>query len=412
MFDSVILSFRIDAEEVLTMAMTIRTEGSVERVRSWASDLEDNTMDQALRSARSAAVSAPIALMPDAHWGMGATVGSVIPTESAIIPAAVGVDIGCGMIAVETDVTASQLPDNMQNVLRGITKAVPAGFDRHQHPVDAAHAWLKSDPLHTTVNVRDKAVRGVAQQLGTLGGGNHFVEICVDEREVVWAVLHSGSRGIGNILAKSHIADAREVCEQEHRALEDPDLAYFLHSDPGFKAYISDMLWAQRYAKANREVMMNAVLGVFAAQMGRNVAELRRINCHHNYTERETHDDRELWITRKGAIRARVGDYGVIPGSMGTTSYIVSGLGNPSSYTSAAHGAGRRFGRNEAKRRFDVEQFTAAMEGRVWQRHKAAELLDESPMAYKDITQVMADQADLVKVEHELTAIVNYKGTK
>lgn len=394
------------------MTIEIRSDGAIERVRSWASDLEENTMQQALTSARSAAVRGPIALMPDAHWGMGATVGSVIPTESAIIPAAVGVDIGCGMIAVETDLSAEMLPDNMQNVLRGIAKSIPAGFDRHRDVGKGANNFLDHDPLNTAVKMRDKARTAIGTQLGTLGGGNHFVEVCLDESNVVWAVLHSGSRGIGNILAKSHIADAREVCEQEHRALEDRDLAYFLNSDPGFNAYIDDMLWAQRYALKNRDLMMDALLGVLRKETGRPVGEKRRINCHHNYTERETHDGQVLWITRKGAIRARVGDYGVIPGSMGTSSFIVSGLGESSSYTSAAHGAGRRFGRKEAKRRFTAEQFTKAMEGRVWQRHMANELLDESPMAYKDIDQVMRDQADLVKVEHELTAIVNYKGTK
>ena len=394
------------------MALEIRNDGDTERVRSWATDLEENTMQQALRSARSDAVSGPIALMPDAHWGMGATVGSVIPTESAIIPAAVGVDIGCGMIAVETDMTAEMLPDNMQNVLRGIAKTIPAGFDDHRDVGKGANNFLNADPLQTPVKMRDKAKWKIGKQLGTLGGGNHFVEVCLDEANVVWAVLHSGSRGIGNILAKSHIADAREVCEQEHRALDDRDLAYFLDTDPGFNAYISDMLWAQRYARKNRDLMMDALLGVLRKETGRPVNEKRRINCHHNYTERENHFGKDLWITRKGAIRARVGDYGVIPGSMGTSSFIVSGLGEPSSYTSAAHGAGRRFGRKEAKRRFEVDEFTKAMEGRVWQRHKASELLDEAPMAYKDIGEVMANQADLVKVESELTAIVNYKGTK
>ena len=217
---------------------------------------------------------------------------------------------------------------------------------------------------------------------------------------------------MGNILAKAHIESARQLCNDLERALEDRDLAYFLDSDAGFQAYIADMLWAQDYALQNREQMMDALLGVLRLTTGRPVKEQRRINCHHNYTEREVHDDRELWITRKGAIRARVGDYGVIPGSMGTNSYIVSGLGNPDSYQSAAHGAGRRYGRKAAKREFTVEQFTEAMEGRMWQRSSAEELLDEAPMAYKDIDQVMENQADLVRIEHQLDAIVNYKGTR
>ena len=389
---------------------TTHSDGDVERVRTWASDIEENTMHQALRSARSDAVAGPIALMPDAHWGMGATVGSVIPTNDAIIPAAVGVDIGCGMVAVETDLNASDLPDNLGPILRGIGKTVPAGRDKHQHPSAAAARWLNARPLQTAVELRDKTRRSIGQQLGSLGGGNHFVEICLDERNVVWAVLHSGSRGIGNILAKAHIADARQLCGDLDRALDDPDLAYFLGQDAGFQAYINDMLWAQDYALHNRELMMDAVLGVLRGVLARPVAEKRRINCHHNYTAREVHDGRELWITRKGAIRARTGDWGVIPGSMGTNSYIVSGLGSEASYQSAAHGAGRRFGRNEAKRRFTVEEFSDAMDGRMWQRSKAKELLDEAPMAYKDIAQVMEDQSDLVRIEHTLDAVVNYKG--
>lgn len=382
----------------------------VELVRSWASDIEDNTLEQALRSARSDAVSGPIALMPDAHWGMGATVGSVIPTESAVIPAAVGVDIGCGMIAVETDLTTSDLPDNLGPVLRGIGKAVPAGFDRHQHPSDRANTWLRDHRLDTEVELTTKQVRSMAQQLGTLGGGNHFVEVSVDESETVWIVLHSGSRGIGNILAKAHIGRARDLCETTDRALEDRDLAYFLDTDPQFQAYIRDMLWAQDYALENREQMMDAVIASTSTAVGRPLAVRRRINCHHNYTEREDHGGRSLWITRKGAIRARIGDAGVIPGSMGTSTFVVTGRGNTDAYESAAHGAGRRYGRKAAKRTFTVEEFEASMEGRMWQRSKAKELLDESPMAYKNIDEVMNDQADLVQVEHRLDAIVNYKG--
>ncbi len=393
-------------------ARDIRFDGDLERVRSWASDLEENTMQQALTSARCEAVSGPIALMPDAHWGMGATVGSVIPTESAIIPAAVGVDIGCGMIAVETDLDASGLPDNLGPILRGIGKTIPAGFNRHYKTQNTALDWLAKNPLSTDLELKSQATSKMGAQLGTLGGGNHFVEVSIDERDKVWAVLHSGSRGIGNILAREHIAAARTLCGQLERALEDRDLAYFLDTDPGFNSYIKDMLWAQDYALENREQMMNALLEVIRSEVGRPVKELRRINCHHNYTERETHDDRELWITRKGAIRADVGDMGVIPGSMGTNSYIVSGLGNPESYRSAAHGAGRRYGRKAAKRAFDVATFEAAMEGRMWQKSKAKELLDESPMAYKDIAAVMDDQASLVQIEHELHAVVNYKGTK
>ncbi len=392
--------------------MEIRSEGSIARVRSWATDLEENTMQQALRSARCDAVSGPIALMPDAHFGLGATVGSVIPTESAIIPAAVGVDIGCGMIAVKTDVEAAHLPDNLGPTLREIGRAIPAGFNRHQHPTKSADTWVGHNKLETEVELTTKQHRGVAQQLGTLGGGNHFVEVCLDEADQVWAVLHSGSRGIGNVLARNHIERAKELCRDLERALEDRDLAYFLDSDDGFQAYIRDMLWAQEYALENREQMMNSLLGVLGGQLGRPIRELARINCHHNYTARERYGDRDLWITRKGAIRAGFGELGVIPGSMGTNTYIVAGLGNPQSYQSAAHGAGRRFGRNEAKRRFSAAQLTEAMQGRTWQQSKADQLVDESPMAYKDIDVVMENQSDLVEIRHTLHAIVNYKGTK
>ncbi|MDG2027033.1 MAG: RtcB family protein [Acidimicrobiales bacterium] len=392
------------------MTMQIRTEGGVERVRSWAADIEENTMEQALRSARCDAVSGPVALMADAHFGLGATVGSVIPTGDAIIPAAVGVDIGCGMIAVETNVSAHHLPDNLGPILRGIGKAIPSGFDRHQHATKAADQWSGAHPLQTTVSLTTKQQRTISQQLGSLGGGNHFVEVCIDERDVVWAGLHSGSRGIGSILAKAHIEGARTLCRDLERALEDRDLAYFLQSDDGFQAYVADMLWAQDYALENREQMMNALLRVLRHCLDGPVRGVSRINCHHNYTERETHDGVEQWITRKGAIRAAAGDRGVIPGSMGTNSYIVTGRGNPAAYMSAAHGAGRRFGRKEAKRRFTTEQFAASMEGRTWQRSKAESLLDEAPMAYKDIEMVMAAQADLVSIDHELHAVVNYRG--
>ena len=380
-------------------------------VRSWASDLDPNALLQATRTAGCAALAGPVALMPDAHLGLGATVGSVIPTESAIIPAAVGVDIGCGMVAVETSLEVSQLPDDLNSILSGIAASVPAGFSRNKQPTTPAWRWIEANPLPRGSELPTKLHKKAAAQLGTLGGGNHFVEVCRDQDGAVWAVLHSGSRGVGNELARGHIADAKRLCADLHRAVEDKDLSYFLDTDPAFGRYIDDMLWAQRYAYRNRELMMDAVLGVLRAGVGRPVIERQRINCHHNYTEQEVHGDRRLWITRKGAIRARVGDRGVIPGSMGTSTYIVSGLGNPDAYHSAAHGAGRRHSRTEAKRRFSTDQLRTAMSGRVWQDRDADKLIDESPMAYKDISQVMVDQADLVRVDRVLEALVNYKGT-
>jgi len=389
----------------------VRTYGDRELVRSWASDIEDGTMRQAERSARCRAVAGPIALMPDAHFGLGATVGSVIPTESAIIPAAVGVDVGCGMIAVETSLVAGELPTTLEPILHDMHKAIPAGFAKFDDASKPAWRWLEANPVPNPNELVDSQLRKIGSQLGTLGGGNHFVEVCLDEDDTVWTVLHSGSRGIGNLLATRHIQKARALCQKLERSVEDRDLAYFLDTDAEFNAYITDMLWSQDYALRNRELMMDAMLTVLRKHITKPFTEVGRINCHHNYTERERHDDRDLWITRKGAIRARVGDRGIIPGSMGTGTYIVSGLGEPSSYHSASHGAGRRYGRKEAQRRFTTTQLKAAMRGRTWQVDKAKELIDESPMAYKDIDQVMRDQADLVRVDHVLHAVLNYKGT-
>ena len=382
-----------------------------ELVRSWASEIDHGTLTQALTSARCDAVSGPVALMPDAHVGIGATVGSVIPTEGAIIPAAVGVDIGCGMIAVRTDLAAADLPDSLDPLLADVERAIPAGFAAHPATTRAAERHLAKDPLPDPEDLDRKARAKVGPQLGSLGGGNHFVEVSLDEAERVWCVLHSGSRGIGNRLATGHIAAARRLCADLQRALEDRDLAYFLQGDEQFELYVTHMLWAQRYAFANREIMMDALLGAVGRAIGRRPTERERINCHHNYAARETHAGRDLWITRKGAIRARAGDRGVIPGSMGTDTYVVTGLGNPDSYTSAAHGAGRRMSRRQAKRELSIGDFRDAMAGRTWQRDRAERLVDESPMAYKDIAAVMADQADLVRIDHVLRAVMNYKGT-
>ncbi|MBI2704928.1 MAG: RtcB family protein [Actinobacteria bacterium] len=389
----------------------IRKDGDRELVRSWASDIERGTLRQAEKSARSPAVAGPVALMPDAHIGIGATIGSVIPTEGAIIPAAVGVDIGCGMIAVQTSLTASDLPSKLDDVLDDIYQAIPAGFAKHADTTKAAWRWLAANPVPRPSELTDSMHRKVGAQLGTLGSGNHFVEVCLDERQAVWTVLHSGSRGVGNTMATRHIRTAKGLCDKLHRRIEDRDLAYFLESDAEFQAYVDDMLWAQAYALENRALMMDALLGVVRKHIGKRFTEVERINAHHNYTTREEHDGRQLWITRKGAIRAQVGDRGVIPGSMGAGTFIVTGLGEPSSYHSASHGAGRRMGRKQAKRTLTTAQFKKAMQGRTWQAGKAKQLLDEAPMAYKDIDQVMRDQADLVQVDHTLQAVLNYKGT-
>ena len=385
----------------------------IANVLCWASDVEDATLEQAAKASRLPFVEGHVALMPDAHVGIGATVGSVIPTRGAIIPSAVGVDIGCGMIAVETDLAAAQLPDDLDALHRRIAAVIPAGLGRAHETSNWESGdprWAKlPDPPERTDLWETKDRTGVRDQFGTLGSGNHFVEVCLDERDRVWVVLHSGSRGIGNKLAQRHIEAAKGVMRRYFIELEDPDLAYLVEGTPEFDAYISDMLWAQRYAMANREAMMDAALDQLFASIGTG-AELRRINCYHNYTEMEHHHGKEVWLTRKGAIRARKGDLGVVPGSMGTSSYIVAGLGSPASYNSCSHGAGRRLSRSQARRTLTVESLTEQMGARAWDRDKAERLLDEHPDSYKDIDRVMADQADLAAVVHTLRQVLNYKG--
>jgi RNA-splicing ligase RtcB len=373
-------------------------------LRSWASEIDEPTLTQAEVASRLPILAGPIALMPDAHLGKGATIGAVIATESAIIPSAVGVDIGCGMIAVESDRRLDQLPDDLGSLLEAFAANIPAGLGKwHQKAGDAAHRWLAAHP-HRSLSSEQEAK--VLVQFGTLGSGNHFVELASDERDVVWVVMHSGSRGVGNQLADKHIRLARA----QEQALDDPDLAYFLAGTPEFDAYVRDMLWAQDYAMANRHALMTAALADLNAVTG--ATDVTWVNCHHNYAAREVHDGREIWVTRKGAIRAQTGDLGVVPGSMGSKSFIVRGLGNPLSYNSCAHGAGRRMSRGRARREVTVEAFSEAMAGRTWQVRSAEDLVDEAPQAYKDIDQVMADQADLVEVVHELRGILSYKGVE
>ena len=383
------------------------------KLLSWASELDEQTLAQARRTARLPIIEGYVALMPDAHLGIGATVGSVIPTQDVIIPAAVGVDIGCGVIAVETDVRAEQLPDNLNPLLRQIERRIPAGVGHgHDTRTDAAVNWFRDhhpkrwrrEPFTPAQEKR------AIEQFGTLGAGNHYLEVCLDERDVVWTELHSGSRGIGNQLATMHIDRARKSARMEGLELEDRDLAYFREGTTEFHDYVADMLWAQDYALANREQMMDVLLQLLFTTVGSG-AEIKRINCHHNYSARERHGEHELWITRKGAIRARAGDEGVIPGSMATGTYIVRGRGEPASYESSAHGAGRRHSRRQAKKRFTVEQLQQHMAGKAWNRDRARSLLDEIPDAYKDVESVMEDQRDLVEVEHVLHQVLNYKGS-
>lgn len=381
------------------------------KVLSWASDIETKTVEQAARTARLPFVVGHVALMPDAHLGLGSTVGSVIPTEGAVIPSAIGVDIGCGMIATETDVAASDLPDSLRALMPLVERDIPAGVGK-AHLADPSSRTLAAIAAlgSPATDLTDRQVTRAAAQFGTLGSGNHFVEVCLDERDRVWLVLHSGSRGIGNQLAQSAIGQAKGLMARWFIGLEEPDLAYLVQGTPEFDTYITDMLWAQRYAMGSRKKMMDAAEAALFAVVGRG-SVVATINCHHNFTQREQHGGRNLWITRKGAIKAASGDLGVIPGSMGTRSYIVRGLGNPASFDSCAHGAGRRMSRTRARAELTVESLRERMGDREWNSDKAEALLDEHPSSYKDIDQVMADQADLVQTVHVLRQVFNYKGT-
>ena len=375
-------------------------------VLSWAVDLEPEAREQAIRSAAMPFVMKPLALMPDAHFGMGATIGSVIATQGAIIPAAVGVDIGCGMIAVRTQFTSEGLPDNLDELHNQISRSIPSGVGKGFEKRSIVHADM---PVYHG-DMTEKQEKAARTQLGSLGSGNHFVEVCLDEKDRVWLVLHSGSRGIGNQLATVHINKAKGLMKEYFIELPDPDLAYLPQGTPEWKAYIDDMLWAQRYALANRSVMMSAALDQVGRFLGEPVKSREHINCHHNFTQQEHHHGRDVWLTRKGAIKASTGDKGVIPGSMGTSSYIVTGLGNPASYESCSHGAGRRMSRTRARKELSVDTLRHEMEGKAWNDKDALTLLDESPHAYKDIDVVMEAQNDLVRIDHTLHQILNYKG--
>ncbi len=380
-------------------------------VLSWAPDIDGNTMAQAHRSASLPFIAGHVALMPDAHFGYGATVGSVIPTKGAIIPSAVGVDIGCGMIAVRLDITADGLPDDLAPLHSMISKSVPSGVGQGHDSGGNYKVVNKHFPNlpHTRSDWGKDWEKKALTQFGSLGSGNHFVEVCLDELDRVWVVLHSGSRGIGNVAANKHIDGAKGLMKQMFVNLPDPDLAYLVEGTTEFDNYITDMLWAQDYAMGNREAMMHNVLWDIATFLGKHVPVVDKINCHHNFTERENHGGQNLWITRKGAIRARVGDRGVIPGSMGARTYVISGNGVAASYCSCSHGAGRSMSRGEAKRTLDKATLVKQMEGIAWNGNVDA-LIDEDPRAYKDIDVVMENQKDLVTIEHTLHQILNYKG--
>jgi tRNA-splicing ligase RtcB len=391
-------------------------------IKTWTRGVgvEDAARKQLENTARLPIVFHHVAVMPDVHFGIGATVGSVVPTEKAIIPAAVGVDIGCGMMAVETNLSANKLPDNLKDLRLAIEKAVPHGRtanggrgDRgawHDVPPQAAKAWKDLEREYKTIVGKHKRVGdgNDLNQLGTLGGGNHFIEVCLDERDHVWFMLHSGSRGVGNRIGSYFIELAKQDMRVHGKNLPDADLSYLREGTSYFDDYVQAVEWAQRYAMTNRQLMMDAVIKTAHKHLAPfDLGELA-VNCHHNYVAREHHFGRDVFVTRKGAVRARMGDLGIIPGSMGARSFIVRGKGNPESFHSCSHGAGRVMSRGEAKRRFTVEDHEKATEG--IECRKDAAVIDETPMAYKDIDKVMAAQSDLVDIVHQLRQVVCVKG--
>ncbi|WP_231851407.1 RtcB family protein [Microlunatus phosphovorus] len=389
----------------------IMVEQLTPKLMNWASILDPQTRAQAELAATMPFIHPHIALMPDAHLGKGATVGSVLPTVGAIIPAAVGVDIGCGMVAVRTQLTSAAFTDDLARLRKSIEEAIPLSAGRYNHELTDGAA-VRVAELEQRADRRGFDPAGYAAnwrlQLGSLGSGNHFIEVTADETDAVWLFLHSGSRGIGNKIATHHIKIATRLCQQWWIQLPDPDLAYLVEGTREFDRYLAELTWAQQFALLNREEMMDRVLDCVRQWLGGPVEELERINCHHNFTARERHFGKDVWLSRKGAIEATEGKPGLIPGSMGTASYVVVGKGNPVSLNSSPHGAGRAYSRSKARKTFTQEDLRAAMKG-IEYRDTAA-FIDEIPAAYKDIDQVMADADGLVEVRHTLHQLVNVKG--
>jgi tRNA-splicing ligase RtcB len=383
--------------------------------------VEEGAIRQLANIARLPFIHSHVAAMPDVHFGRGATVGSVIATKGAVIPAAVGVDIGCGMMAVRIGLNARRLPDNLRAIRDAVERTVPVGnaktggWARGEVPHRINTRWYDSglaDQL-ADLQARHPALRDVKDlsHLGTLGGGNHFIEICLDEADDVWVMLHSGSRGVGNRIGNFFIEKAKREIGHKHlgHALPDKDLAYLVEGkDSLFDEYMAAVGWAQEYARINREVMMERILHMLKGHLPRFKADKHAVNCHHNYVERETHFGADVLVTRKGAVSARKGELGIIPGSMGAKSFIVRGKGNLNSFHSCSHGAGRIMSRTEAKQRFSVAEHKLATKG--VECRKDAGVIDETPAAYKDIDAVMAAQSDLVEVVHTLKQVVCVKG--
>lgn len=391
------------------------TKGKVP-VKIYTDDIEHEAYQQLLNISHLPFVHSHVAAMPDVHYGKGATVGSVIPCKGAIIPAAVGVDIGCGMNALRLSINADELPDNLRAVRSAIEAAIPVGFDMHKKDMAKASTLRPlSDRLHDILGKHPKMYKEDkrkfktwVRQLGTLGGGNHFIELCLDENQDVWIMLHSGSRGIGNTIGQYFINLAKKDMGQHLHSLPDKDLAYLTEGTQHFDDYVEAVHWAQDYAMENRREMMRLIVDALKKKLPKFGISKEAINCHHNYVSIEDHFGEQVHITRKGAIRAGEGELGIIPGSMGAKSYIVKGKGNPQSFCSCSHGAGRRMSRGKAKRHFNEQDLQAQTEGIECRKDKG--VLDEIPGAYKDIDVVMQNQNDLVDVVHTLRQVVCVKG--
>ncbi len=387
-------------------------------VKIWApiGDVESNALTQLSNVSKLPYVFKHVAAMADVHVGFGVTVGSVIATQGMLMPCAVGVDIGCGMIAIKTPLDAKRVGDNIQLLRHRIESAIPLGpegNDKITKGVENWKGWRHWDELHALDKKRDNKLYKTARiQLGSLGGGNHFIEICLDTENNVWVMLHSGSRNVGKTLAERHMSIAKKLVREAGDKLPDPELAYFLEHEDEFSAYYHDLMWAQKYAAQNRVEMMDRVLAILAKTVtdepNKNIKRLMEVNCHHNYVAKEIHYDEQVLITRKGAVSAQENEYGIIPGSMGTKSYIVKGKGCAESFHSCSHGAGRRMSRGKAKQHFTLEDLAAQTAG--VECNKGWDVLDEIPGAYKDIDVVMNNQTDLVEIVATLKQILCVKG--
>jgi tRNA-splicing ligase RtcB len=385
-------------------------------VKIWTDDIDERSLEQLRHIASLPFIHHHVAAMPDVHLGIGATIGSVIATHKAIIPAAVGVDIGCGMVAARLSITANELDNkSLQKVFNQISRDVPVGRAQHRDDralVDVARPFEAG--LKSLMDRHPELLKAFGQhskwinQIGTLGGGNHFIEVCLDESNQVWVMLHSGSRGIGNVMASYFIALARKDMERWMIQLPDRDLAYFPEGAEHFADYVKAVHWAQDYAMQNRRSMLELVSAALKRHLPPFEVTSEAVNCHHNYVAMENHYGENVWVTRKGAIRAREGDLGIVPGSMGARSFIVQGKGNPESFCSSAHGAGRRMSRTAAEKQFTVNDMVAQTQGVICRKDK--DVIDEIPGAYKDIDQVMVNQADLTEILHTLKQVLCVKG--